>query len=150
MTIEYDDCLKRGKIKSFSKGKELASKELDLAKEDFETARQSFKDGKYKWATIQIYYSMFHSARALLYAKNLRERSHYCLIEAIKTLYVQQKKIPVFTLEALQRAKMLREEADYYGRWTKEDSEKLLNEAEKFLIKAKEVSLSLNHSHPAC
>ncbi len=29
MSLEYDDCLKRGKIKPFSRGKELARKELD-------------------------------------------------------------------------------------------------------------------------
>ncbi len=139
MTIEYDDCVKKGRIRPFSQGKELAAKELQLAKEDFDTAKASFKDEKYKWATIQLYYCMFHSARALLYVKNLRERSHYCLIEAIKTLYVESKKISVVTLEAFKKAKMLREEADYYGRWTKEDCQRLLNEAENFIIKAEEI-----------
>lgn len=82
---------------------------------------------------------MFHSARALLYAKNLREHSHYCLIEAIKTLYVEPRKISVFTLEALKKAKMLREEADYYGRWAKENCQKLLSVAEDFLNKARQI-----------
>jgi len=136
MTIEHDDCIKRGKIKPFSRGITLSPKELETAKADLETARKTYKEGDYKWATIQIYYSMFHSARALLYAKNLREHSHYCLIAAIKTLYIETKQIPVYLLEALQEAKNLREEADYYNRWSQVGCEKLLKLAEEFLYKA--------------
>lgn len=136
MTIEHDDCIKRGKIKPFSRGVTLAPKEIEAARADLETSRKTYKENDYKWATIQIYYSMFHSARALLYAKNLREHSHYCLIAAIKTLYVETKQIPVYLLEALQEAKNLREEADYYNRWSQAGCEKLLKLAEEFLCKA--------------
>ena len=136
MTIEHDDCIKKGKIKPFSRGVTLAPKELETAKADLETARKTYKEEDYKWATIQIYYSMFHSARALLYAKNLREHSHYCLIAAIKTLYVETKQIPVYCLEDLQEAKNLREEADYYNRWPQAGCEKLLKLAEEFLHKS--------------
>ncbi len=136
MTIEHDECIKRGKIKPFSRGITLAPKEIETAKADLETARKTYKEGDYKWATIQIYYSMFHSARALLYAKNLREHSHYCLISAIKTLYVETKQLPVSFLEGLQEAKNLREEADYYNRWSQAGCEKLLKLAEEFLHKA--------------
>jgi Uncharacterized conserved protein related to C-terminal domain of eukaryotic chaperone, SACSIN len=136
MTLEHDDCIKRGKIKPFSRGVTLAPQELETAKADLETARKTHKEGDYKWATIQIYYSMFHSARALLYAKNLREHSHYCLIAAVKTLYIETKHIPAYFLEGLQEAKNLREEADYYNRWSQAGSEKLLKIAEEFLHKA--------------
>jgi uncharacterized protein (UPF0332 family) len=144
MSIEYEQCLKKGKISPFSKGRELAPRELELAKEDFAAAGASYKEGKYKWATIQTYYSMFHSAWALLYARNLRERSHFCLIEAVRALYAEPGKISVLTLDALKKAKMLREDADYYGRWTQEDSEKLLNAAQEFLKTAQKIILG-NH-----
>lgn len=139
MTLEYKDCLKRGKIKSFSRGKSLAPKELETAASDLERARKTYKDGDYKWATIQIYYSMFHGARALLYAKNLREHSHFCLIVAIKTSYVETKLLSVHLLEGLQEAKNLREDADYYNRWSKQGCEKLLKLADEFLEKTKEI-----------
>lgn len=139
MTREYDDCLKRGKIKPFSRGLTLASKELEAAESDLDSAKKTFKDSDYKWATIQVYYSMFHSARSLLYAKNLREHSHYCLIVAIKSLYADTKKIPTKFLEGLQEAKSLREDADYYNRWSQAGCEKLLKLAEEFLALAKEI-----------
>jgi uncharacterized protein (UPF0332 family) len=81
---------------------------------------------------------MFHAARTLLYLKNLREHSHFCLIAAIRSLYVETKQLPVQILEGLQEAKNLREEADYYNRWSKTGCEKLLKLAEEFLNKAKE------------
>jgi len=80
---------------------------------------------------------MFHSARALLYTKNLREHSHFCLIEAIRTLFVATRKLPVHLLEGLKEAKDLREEADYYNRWTKQGCEKLLKIAREFIDKTK-------------
>jgi uncharacterized protein (UPF0332 family) len=138
MTVEYNECMKRGKIKPFSRGKTLAPKEFETGVSDLERAKKTYNDGDYKWATIQIYYAMFHAARTLLYIKNLREHSHFCLIAAIRSLYVETKKFPVHILEGLQEAKNLREEADYYNRWSKIGCEKLLKLAEEFLNKAKE------------
>lgn len=137
MSLEYEDCLRKGKIKPFSRGSSLASKELDTALFDLERAKKTHKEGEYKWATIQVYYSMFHSARALLYAKNLREHSHFCLIAAVKSLYVETGQIPVYLLEAIQEAKNLREDADYYNRWSKLGCEKLLKLAKELLVKAR-------------
>ena len=82
MTLEYDGCLKKEKIKPFSRGKAIADKELETAKEDLKRAEKTYNEQDYKWATVQLNYSMFHSARALLYFENLREHSHYCLITA--------------------------------------------------------------------
>lgn len=88
----------------------MAGKEIEAAESDLARARKTHSEVDYKWATIQTYYSIFHSARALLYAKSLREHSHYYLVAAIKTLYVETKIIPVHTLEGFQQAKDLREE----------------------------------------
>jgi len=139
MIKNFEDCLKSEKIKKFSRGKSLAPKEIRLAEEDLRTARKSFKEENYRWCIIQIYYSMFHSARALLYFKNYREHSHYCLIQAIKELYVKAGKLEAFFLEALSEAKNLREAADYYGEYSDVNAEKLLNKAEKFIERAKEI-----------
>ncbi len=142
MTIEYDDCIKRGKIKPFSRGPALAAKEIEAAESDLTRARKTYSENDYKWATIQTYYSMFHSARALLYTKSLREHSHYCLVAAIKTLYVETKIIPLHILEGFQQAKDLREEADYYNRWSQAGCEKLIKLAEEFLEIAKKTVLT--------
>lgn len=139
MNLEYEDCIKRGKIKPFSRGKTLAGKEIETAISDLERAKKTYLERDYKWATIQIYYSMFHGARALLYIKNLREHSHFCLILAIRALYVDTKQLPVKLLEGLQEAKNLREDADYYNRWSQDGCSRLLKLAEDFLNQAKSI-----------
>lgn len=148
MNPEFEKCLDKRKIKEFSRGKKLAGKELKVAASDFEQAKISFKNNNYKWATIQSYYSMFHSGRALLYVKNYRERSHYCLIVAIRALYVEEKLLPLYLIEGLQKAKILRENADYYDEWSKIGAETILNLAEEFLNKSKQlVNSQLNTKH---
>lgn len=139
MSIEFEECLKKQKIREFTRGKSLVEKELKTAEEDLKAGKKSVDDGNYKWSTIQFYYSIFHSARALLYAKDLREASHYCLIVAIKTLYVEKNLLPINLIEALQTAKRLRESADYYDSWSREGAERLSESAELFLKKAKEI-----------
>ena len=133
MNSEFQECLRKGKIQEFSRGKSIVKKELKTAEKDLIDAKDSFERGKYKWVTIQFYYSMFHSARALLYVKNYRERSHYCLIVVLRALYVDKKLLSNTLVESLQKAKALRENADYYDEWSKESAESLLKVAEKFL-----------------
>jgi len=133
MSQEFKKCFERGKIKIFSPGKKLAEKELRLSGEDLKISKESFKAKRYKWSIIQSYYSMFHSARALLYSKSYREKSHFCLIEAIRTLFVETGKLDCSLLESLLEAKNLREAADYYGDFSELNGRKLIKKAEEFL-----------------
>jgi len=117
----------------------LAAKELETAASDLRRAERTHQEGDFKWATIQLYYSMFHAARSLIYSRNLREHSHHCLIEAVRVLFVETRLIPVFLLEGFKEAKNLREDADYYSRWTRSGCEKLLQVARLFLKHASEI-----------
>lgn len=139
MNPEFEDCIKRGKIRRFARGRVLVEKELRIASSDLERAKASLKANDYKWATIQSYYSMFHSGRALLYAKDYRERSHHCLMVAIKALYVEKGLLPLYLIEGFAKAKILRENADYYDEWSKIGAERMLKVAEEFLDKSKEI-----------
>ena len=113
MSLEFQKCLEKGKIKPFPQGKKLMPKEINSAKEDLKSAQKSFEGQNYKWATIQAYYSMFHTARSLIYSKGYRERSHYCLIEALKTLFVEQNLLELKLIKDFHTAMVLRESADY-------------------------------------
>ena len=136
---EYRECLEKGRLKKFPRAAGLAPAELEQAAADLITARQSLAQGNHKWASIQAYYSMFHAARALVYKAGLRERSHHCLQYALRELYVKTKQIDVRLVESLQLAKVLRENADYYGRFSPDSAGKLVNDAEEFLAAAKEL-----------
>lgn len=136
---EFDDCLKRRKIVRFPAAKKLAAKELEVAEADLAASRQSLKQKSYKWATVQAYYAMFHSARTLLYHKGFREKSHYCLILALKEFYVSEGIIEMRLVESLQMAKAMREGADYENTFDSESARALIHQADEFLKIAKNV-----------
>ncbi|HOW36092.1 MAG TPA: HEPN domain-containing protein [Candidatus Omnitrophota bacterium] len=136
---DLKECLSKGKIKKFAAAVKLAPKELKTARDDLKTAENSFDDGSFKWATIQGYYAMFHAARALIYSKGYRERSHYCLIAAIKAFFVAKGLLDVNLIEALQTAKTLRENADYENEFSKEGARNLLDKAKELLGRANEI-----------
>jgi uncharacterized protein (UPF0332 family) len=117
----------------------LAKKELRLAQEDLKISLESLAEENYRWSIVQSYYSMFHSARALLYSKKYREKSHFCLIEAIRTLFVKTGKLNVSLVESLLEAKNLREAADYYGDFSEINCKKLVEKAQGFMEKAKDI-----------
>lgn len=130
---EFDDCLKRGRIVPFPPAKKLVTKELGIAQQDLATAQKSIEEKNYKWATIQAYYAMFHAARTLLHLKGYREKSHYCLMLAMKEFYVSEGKMEMRLAESLQMAKALRESADYDNIFDKNSAVSLVDQAVLFV-----------------
>lgn len=47
VSAKFQECLKKGKLKEFSRGKDLAGKELRLAKEDLGASKKSFSAEKF-------------------------------------------------------------------------------------------------------
>lgn len=139
MQNKFKKCLEYKKIVHFNRGPNLVSKELKLSLDDLNSAKDIYKRKNYKWATVHAYYSMFHAGRALLYSKRYREKSHYCLIEAIRELYVEKKELNFIFVENMHKAKVLREEADYYGEYKKSMAEELIKKSEEFLDEVKSI-----------
>jgi len=136
LDAEFAACLKAGRIRPFPAGPEIATAEMRSARQDLDEARRTLGTGGHKWSTIQAYYSMFHTARALIYAMSFRERSHRCLIVALRTLYVTAGKLESDFVEGLQAGKMLRENADYYSNFSEAGATKAVELASKFFIRA--------------
>ena len=139
MHPELNDCLKQGKIVRFSEARKLVAKELVVAREDLSVCRESLDQKNYKWATVQAYYAMFHAARTLLYHKGYREKSHYCLILAIKAFYVSENLLEMRLVESFQMAKALREGADYENTFDAESAVSLAEQAAEFVKVAQAV-----------
>lgn len=139
LTPEFKKCLEKGKIRPFSRGKNLSLKELDTAEEDLENATDSYTSGKFKWSIIQAYFAMFHAGRALIYSQGYREKSHYCLIVALRLLFVSKRLLDYRLVEMLGQGKKLRENADYYNQWSKEGAHQMVEAAQSFVKRAKEI-----------
>ncbi|MBI5635841.1 HEPN domain-containing protein [Candidatus Micrarchaeota archaeon] len=101
MDSRFKNCLEEGKLEKISVQPDLVKKEIDAASFDLASAEKSIKENNPKWATVQAYYSMFHTAKALVLSKGYREKSHACLSIALKALFVDEgilegKPLPAF------------------------------------------------------
>jgi uncharacterized protein (UPF0332 family) len=133
MNPEFSKFLETGKIIVFPRGKELVKKELAVSQNDLDDAKAGFETQRYKWSTIQGYYAMFHAARALLYSKNYREKSHYALSVALKALFVEEKLLDIRYVRNLLNAMNLREAADYEADFSRDGAEAVIKSAEEFI-----------------
>lgn len=80
---------------------------------------------------------MFHSVRALLYHRGLREKSHYAMLVAIRELYTNE--LGRNLISAFEDGMELRQEADYGLKFSEEGALDTVSNAEQFLKKAKEI-----------
>jgi uncharacterized protein (UPF0332 family) len=129
--------VEEGKLTRIGIDRRLALKEVEGAVSDLEEAKDSLLRKKFKWATVQGYYSMFHSARALVYSKGFREKSHYALFVALRELFRNQLEFEI--IQNFEEAMSLREEADFGLVFSEEGATSIVDNAEKFLNKVKEI-----------
>jgi len=99
MSYKFQKMFDERRLLKIKTDKKLVLEEFKAAELDLEDAKESFERKKFKWATIQGYYSMFHSVRGLVYSKGFREKSHYALLVAFEELFPEMKK----TLERIWR-----------------------------------------------
>ena len=110
--IEFERCLNKRWLVKMPEVSYLVTKELKVATDDLAEAEGGYKRGGYKWSTVQSYYAMFHAARALLYSRGYREKSHYSLSVAMRHLFVSQGALDEGLIDDLDDARALREDAD--------------------------------------
>ncbi len=143
MKITFKDCLTKKRIFRFDAAKHLVKVEIEDAENDLKSAQEEFfKDG-FKWTTIKGYYSMFHSARALLYSLGYREKGHYCLYLAIKEFYVKDKKLDLQLAEDFNNCMILREDADYRRNFSQKGALAVIESAKRFLKATKNILKSV-------
>jgi uncharacterized protein (UPF0332 family) len=108
-------------------------KELAAAEEDLAEAKDRFNCDRYKYATINAYYSIFHAARALIYSKGYRERSHFCLAVALDAVFVDEGLLKGRYVRMLQDTMALREDADYSGSFSRDGASISISNAGEFI-----------------
>jgi uncharacterized protein (UPF0332 family) len=136
MNQEFKHCLENKKITPFATGKNLVNKELSIAQNDLLEAKAGYENERYKWSTVQAYYAMFHAARALVYSKDYREKSHYCLSVALRALFVDEGRLDAQSVRDLLNAMNLREAADYDAEFSQSGAKAVIESADKFIQKA--------------
>lgn len=136
---KFEKCLNERKIIRIKPKKEMIDREIQDAKYDLNKAEESLKRGDAKWASIQAYYSMFHSAKALILKKGYRERSHYCLMVALEELYGKTGELDKEHIENFEICMDIRHEADYGMTYDVESATMCIEGSHRFLEKSKKI-----------
>ncbi|MEW6328880.1 MAG: HEPN domain-containing protein [Candidatus Micrarchaeota archaeon] len=139
LNSKFEKCLKKGKLVKAKPETDLIEKELKEAELDLASAGKSIKEKNPKWTTVQAYYSMFHSARALVLSKGYREKSHYCLLIALGELFVSDGILEKKYANLFRDSMNLREDADYGMIYSEETAGRMVADAESFLKEAKRI-----------
>ncbi len=139
MNYRFERCLEEGKIVRIEKDKRIMQKEIDSAKYDLRMAEESLERKDFKWSIIKAYYSMFHAAKALLFSKGYREKTHFCLMIAVKELFVNTGKIEEKYLKNFREAMILREEADYEFKFSEDGAIETVENAKEFLNRIEDI-----------
>ncbi len=101
--MSYDECVRKGQLKKIRRDNALVLQTIHLADEDLEEGRENIGNGKNVWGTIQLYTSMLNYARALLFSDGIRERSHYCTVEYLRTHYGGELGISISSIDRMRR-----------------------------------------------
>jgi uncharacterized protein (UPF0332 family) len=133
---DFERCIKERRLIKIKLSNEMIQKEVESAEYDLERARNSLDEGDFKWAAVQSYYSMFHAAKALVLKRGYREKSHFCLIIALKELYVKENNLDAEMVENLELCMNLRHEADYGLTYHQQSAKIAIKYAEDFLNNA--------------
>ena len=139
LRYELRKLIEERKLLKIKPDRKLVTKEMKGAEYDLRRAQESLDKKDTKWATVQAYYSMFHAARALLYSKGYREKSHTALRIALKELFEAPAQLDSESIRSFEYAMDMREEADYRLEFSESSAIELLDEAKGFLEMAKQV-----------
>lgn len=130
---EFERCLKNGGLKSFAgAGRDAVDTELRIARDDLADAEFLAKHDMPKRTTTTAYYAMFHAARAAVLARGYVEKSHFCLLVAFRELYGKDD-VGRELASGIERARMLRENADYLAEHSADAATATLVVARRFV-----------------
>ena len=136
---EFEACLEKRKIVKIKPTTEMIKKEVKNARYDLTQSEGSLSRKDYKWASVQAYYSMFHSAKALILHKGYREKSHYCLLVALRELYVKTGELDKEFADNYEMCMDIRHEADYGLTYSDESAKLSVKAAKQLLETAKNI-----------
>ena len=131
--MNFADCRKKGLVKMDAGVSANTENSVKSAERFLNSAKNNFGIRDYEMVELAAYNSGFHSARALLFAKGFKERSHYCLAVAVRELYKENREVAEF-INSFDELRYSRHKVQYSGGLvSEEEAEYVQGFAEGFL-----------------
>jgi uncharacterized protein (UPF0332 family) len=125
----------------------LAKYRIEKANTELEIAKNLFANDYLAKSLNSSYYSMFHATRALLAFEKVDSKRHSGIINFFNNLFIRTGKIDSEYFTYLSTAFNIRQQSDYKDFYiaSKEDAEKQINNAEKFISMIKQYLKNFNN-----
>ena len=137
--MNFRDCLSKKLIKRDKSAPERVSKSLKIAERFLLSADKNIEIEELEMSEIASYNSIFHSARSLLFRRGYTERSHICVILALKELYKDYPEL-ISLLNTFDKIRISRHNIQYGGALIDIEEAKFVYEfAKQFLEKTKTI-----------
>ena len=137
--MNFKECLSKGLIRKDSSAPERVQKSIEIADRFSSSAKKNIEIEELEMSELASYNSIFHSARSLLFNKGYTERSHICVIVALKELYNKNQTL-VSLLNTFDKIRISRHNIQYGGLLIDiEEAEFVFNFAKQFLETAKKI-----------
>ena len=101
-------------IRKDKSASERVKKSLEIAERFLLASKKNIEIEELEMAEIAAYNSIFHSARSLLFKKGYIERSHICVILALKELYKNNHQL-IELLNTFDKIRISRHNIQYGG-----------------------------------
>jgi len=133
--MNFKDCLSKGLIKKDKSATGRVKKSLEIAERFLISSKKNFEIKEFEMSELASYNSIFHSARSLLFNKEYVERSHICVILALKEFYKNNYEI-IELLNTFDKIRISRHNIQYGGILIdKEEAKFVYDFAKQFLKK---------------
>lgn len=130
--MRLDECLAKGLIRKDDSAKGRVFTSIESSKRFLNAAKKNLEIDELEMTQIAAYNSAFQCARSILFSKGYIERSHGCLISALKELSSDQQLSSY--LRTLDKLRLSRHNIQYGGSLTTKDEASFsLEFAEDFL-----------------
>ena len=137
--MNLKDCLSKGLIRKDKSASERVKKSIEIAERFLSSAKKNIEIEELEMSEIASYNSIFHSARSLLFKKGYTERSHICVILALKEFYKNNHEL-IDLLNTFDKIRISRHNIQYGGILIdREEAEFVYDFAKQFLDKTKRI-----------
>ena len=137
--MNFKECLSKGMIRKDTSAPERVQKSIEIADRFSSSAKKNIEIEELEMSELASYNSIFHSARSLLFGKGYTERSHICVIIALKELYNKNQTLANL-LNTFDKIRISRHNIQYGGALIDiEEANFVFNFAKQFLETTKKI-----------
>lgn len=137
--MNLKDCMSKGLIRKDKSAPERVKKSLEIAERFLSASKKNIEIEELEMAEIASYNSIFHSARSLLFKKEYTEKSHICVILALKEFYTNNHEL-IDLLNTFDKIRISRHNIQYGGILIDiEEAEFVYEFAKQFLEETKKI-----------